>query len=280
MSSERAAFVPRQLIDGPSDLSPTFVTLRAVPSVADTFGRALRDWTEGASDPEIIERDDGVIELGAGPEAYLAAFDEWPPAEQLASAFLRGPILDVGCGGGRVALHLQRLGYDVVGVDYSRLAIQATRARGVHRARRASIEQLDAEVARSGSILLFGNNFGVFGTPANARRLLVEWARAARPGTRLFLESTDPFSGGAPIIDRAYCLENRRRGRPAGQVQMRIWYGGRSSEWIPWFFASRAELRAIVRHTGWQLVTFLASGRRDPYVAVLEIPKLGAASGA
>jgi SAM-dependent methyltransferase len=245
---------------------------RLVTYTGDAFGRALMDWTRGETDPEIVERDDGFIELGAGPDAYLADFDEWPPAEKESSQYLRGPVLDVGCGGGRVALALQQIGHDVVGIDNSRLAVQATRDRGV-KARRSSVEQVGSYVSAFGSIILFGNNFGVFGTPARAKRLLTEWADAARPGTRLFLESTDPFSGGAPVIDRRYVLENKRLGKPAGQCRMRIWYGGSSSSWISWFFASRADMRAIARDTGWRFVTFLASERRDPYVGVFDIPQ-------
>jgi SAM-dependent methyltransferase len=243
-----------------------------VTPVGDAFGQAVSDWARGATDPEIIERDDGFIELGAGPEAYLAEFDNWPEAEQASVPHLRGRVLDVGCGAGRVALHLQQLGYDVVGLDYSRLAIRATKERGVRQARVASIKGVATTIARFDSVILFGNNFGLFGTPANAKRCLRAWSKAARPGTRLFLESTDPRSGGAPVIDRGYVLRNGRLGRPPGRFRMRIWYGGQSSEWIPWFFAARSEMRAIVRDTGWRTVRILGSGRGDPYVALLERP--------
>lgn len=40
-------------------------------------------------------------------------------------------ILEVGCGDGRMAAELQRLGFSVVAVDRSAAAVQATRARGV-----------------------------------------------------------------------------------------------------------------------------------------------------
>ncbi len=49
---------------------------------SDAFGQALLDWVRGGTTPEIIERDDGVIEIGAGAEVYLMESHEWPAAEQ------------------------------------------------------------------------------------------------------------------------------------------------------------------------------------------------------
>lgn len=48
--------------------------------------------------------------------AYSADFEAW---EELAAA-ASGPILDLGCGTGRVALHLARLGHEVCAVDVDR----------------------------------------------------------------------------------------------------------------------------------------------------------------
>jgi SAM-dependent methyltransferase len=251
------------------------VTRRTVDPSGDPFGMALRDWTTGVLDPEIVERDDGHIELGAGPTGYFAEFDEWPASEREAVAHLRGRVLDVGCGGGRVALHLQELGVDVMGVDYSRLAIRASKERGVRRARVATIESVSSIISDYDSILLFGNNMGVFGTPARAKRLLQSWSRSARPGTRLYLESTDPMSGGAPIVDRGYVKDNKARGKPPGQCRLRIWYGGQHSDWIPWFFVARSEMRSIACGAGWKLVRFLTSSLTDPYVGIFEHPGVG-----
>lgn len=237
----------------------------------DAFGRALLDWARGIGDPEIIERDDGQIELGAGPDGYLAAFEGWPVAEQLALAHLRGRVLDVGCGAGRVAQHLQALGHDVVGIDSSALAVRAARELGVRRAKVASVDDVVGVLARFDSVLLFGNNLGVFGTPDRATRCLADWSAVARPGTRLFVESTDPLSGGAPVVDRPYARRNRDLGTPAGQVRMRIWYDRISTDWVPWFFAARSELRAIVAGTGWRVATILGTQRSEPYVAILEL---------
>ncbi len=47
---------------------------------------ALVHWVQGDTTPEIVERDDGVTEIGAGPEVYLMDHDEWPEAERMALA--------------------------------------------------------------------------------------------------------------------------------------------------------------------------------------------------
>lgn len=56
---------------------------------------------------------------------YVADLGIW---EELAAA-ADGPLLDLGCGTGRVALHLARRGYEVVGVDQDATLIEALRER-------------------------------------------------------------------------------------------------------------------------------------------------------
>jgi SAM-dependent methyltransferase len=46
-----------------------------------------------------------------------------------------GRVIDLGCGPGRMAEELRRLGHPVLGVDLSADAVRRTRARGVHAVR-------------------------------------------------------------------------------------------------------------------------------------------------
>jgi hypothetical protein len=62
----------------------------------------LLDALRGEATVEIVERDDGFIEATAGPGLYFAPFRRWPGVDRRAMRFVRGRVLDVGCGAGRV----------------------------------------------------------------------------------------------------------------------------------------------------------------------------------
>ena len=239
-------------------------------SETDAFGRALLDWAQGGTVPEIVERDDGYTETGAGPEVYLSDFRGWPFAERRSVRHMRGRVLDVGCGAGRVALNLQQRGVDVVGLDSSRLAVKAARLRGVKEVWCTSLDTLGPKIEPFDTIVLFGNNFGIFGTPDRARKVLTDMAKWTNPQARIFVESTNPYCGGAPAIDRTYYRRNRERGALPGQATFRYHYGYSVGSWFPWLFVSRSEMRLILRGTGWHQAHVLGERPSEPYVAILE----------
>ncbi len=239
--------------------------------MSDVFGRALLDWAKGGTVPEIVEREDGFTQSGAGPEVYLASQKDWPSAERRAFPLIRGRVLDVGCGAGRVALALQERGVEVVGLDWSPRAVEAAQLRGVKDVRRGSIDRLDQIIAGFDSVVLFGNNFGLFRTPDHARELLSGWARTAKSGTKIFLESTSAYFGGAPGFDRLYYRRNLEVGKPPGSVRLRYRYEESTGEWFTWLFVSQRELRVVLRGTGWRIARVLESELSEPYVAVLEL---------
>jgi len=236
----------------------------------DAFGRALVDWARGGADPEIYERDDGFVDIGAGHELYLAEFPQWPSSERQAMRYVRGQVIDVGCGAGRVALYLQERGFDVVGLDASPLAARTSRLRGVKETWCAPIERLTRSIGSFDTIVLFGNNFGIFGSPDRLRRVLSAWAARTAPDARILAESTNPYCGGAPALDRSYYLRNRERGLMPGQCRLRVRYRTWATPWFSWLFVSRNEMRSLLRGTGWHQHRILGATPSDPYVAILE----------
>src|SRR6266849_2027535 len=90
----------------------------------DAHGRLIYDYFKGRPlGVEIVEKDDGFINSGAGG-TYLSQYKDWPDREKSAIRLARGRVLDIGCGAGRHSLFLQEKGLDVTGVDLSPLAIQ------------------------------------------------------------------------------------------------------------------------------------------------------------
>lgn len=235
----------------------------------DAFGHALLDWVHGAVAPEILERDDGFTQEGAGPDVYLAEFKDWPVAERRSLRHVRGRVLDVGCGAGRVALELQRRGLEVVGLDSSPLAVEAARRRGVREVWSAPLEELGDALSSFDALVLFGNNFGIFATPSRAHRQLRYLARHTAPGAVIFAESTNPYFGGAPALDRTYYRRNKERLVAPGQVRVRYRYANLTGAWFQWLYVSRRDMRAILHGTGWRLVRTYGSQLGEPYVAVL-----------
>src|SRR2546426_6190891 len=77
---------------------------------------------------EIIQRDDGFIE--ASPvSTYFREYRQWPRIERDAMSYVRGRVLDIGCGAGRHSLYLQKKRLDVLGVDVSPLALKVSKRR-------------------------------------------------------------------------------------------------------------------------------------------------------
>jgi SAM-dependent methyltransferase len=237
---------------------------------ADLFGLALHDFIQGTCALGVLERDDGLTAPGVAHAFYVAEFDDWPRPEQEAIALARGRIIDVGCGAGRVALHLQKSGQDVVSLDSSPLAIATARFRGAANTWCASVDDLTATAHVFDTFVLFGNNLGVFGTPAGLRWALTQWARRAPSGARILAESVSPVDGGAPAMSSDYCRRNRNRGFMPGQLRARIRYKNMVGPWFFWLFLAPLELDRLLPGTGWRR-THLFSGAADkPYVVVLE----------
>ena len=167
-------------------------------------------------------------------------------------------------------MYLQRRGFDVVGLDASPLAVRSARLRGVKEAWCLSIDDLSKRIELFDTIVLFGNNFGIFGTPERLQRILGVWARRTNPGIRILAESTNPYCGGAPAIDRAYYQKNKQKGRMPGQLRIRTQYRGRVGAWFDWLFVSREEMRTLLKGTGWHPTKVLGGLPSESYVAVLE----------
>ncbi|MDX6484151.1 MAG: hypothetical protein QOE95_1922 [Gaiellaceae bacterium] len=228
----------------------------------------MLDAVEHGSAVEIVERDDGFIAASqVSSELYLAPFRKWPSIQRRAMRFARGRVLDVGAGGGRVALHLQERGLDVVSIDVSPGAIAICRRRGVEDAREVGIDDVDESLGAFDTIVMFGNNFGLFASRAKAKRLLRRFHRLTSERGRILAETRDVHQTDDPA-HLAYQARNVERGRMPGQVRIRVRYRLATTPWFDYLMVSRAELEELVAGTGWHVARTVGEG--EMYVAVLE----------
>ena len=218
---------------------------------------------------EIVERDDGFIMASRfGPAYYLAPYPKWPGRQRRALRFARGRVLDVGAGGGRVPLHFQQKGNDVVAIDASPGTIEACRRRGVGDARVMRVEDVDASLGVFDTVVMFGNNLGLLASRTKAPRILRRLARITSERARIIAEGTDPYSTDDPG-HLAYHARNRQRGRMGGQLRIRIRFREIASPWFEYLFLSRRELEEILDGTGWRLARMIEDDG-PTYVAVID----------
>ena len=239
---------------------------RGVPPERDAYGREIWACYKGVTTHEIVEREDGLIDIGSALP-YFQPFENWPDHERAAIDRARSPALDIGCGAGRVALYLQDKNLNVLAIDNSPLAVKVARLRGVKAARVLSITEIATLKNRFATVVLFGNNFGLLGGFAGARRLLAVMLRITTPAGLILAAASNPHATRDPV-HLAYQQRNLDRGRMAGQIRLRVRYRQFRGPWFDYLFASPDEIRSIVHNTGWTIRDIVPS-QGPGFVAIL-----------
>jgi len=159
------------------------------------------------------------------------------PAERRLLADFASPVLDIGCGPGRVAAHLARRGIDALGVDVAEAAVITARRRGATALCASAFDPLPAEGRWAGAVLLDGN-LGIGGDPL---RLLRRLCGLLRPGGRVLAEAEAP-------------------GVPTRSTRVRL-HGWRST-WQPWALVCIDDVEQLAATAGFRLaVTETSEGR-------------------
>lgn len=96
-----------------------------------------------------------------------------------------GPVLDLGCGPGRMVRAAILAGHLALGVDISTAAVGLARDRGLPVLRRSVFDDLPSEGAW-GSVLLLDGNIGIGGDPD---ALLERCASLVMPGGKILVET-------------------------------------------------------------------------------------------
>ena len=175
-----------------------------------------------------------VLRLREGPERRLTV-DQWhnpaTSAEIGLLARLSGPVLDLGCGPGRLVVALAGIGVPALGIDASPHAVRAAISRGAPALCRSVFDPLPAE-GRWRSVLLLDGNIGIGGDPVallrRTRQLMIDTGTA--------LVEVDP-PGGSTAATTA-----------------RIERDGSRTAWFPWASVAAGHFDALASRAGFRRV--------------------------
>jgi SAM-dependent methyltransferase len=140
---------------------------------------------------------------------------------------LTGPVLDLGCGPGRLVAALAEMGTPALGVDASPVAVESARRLGAPVLQRSLFEALPGE-GRWRSVLLFDGNIGIGGDPVVLLRRLT--ALLGSDGTALV--EVDP------------------PGFPTLVADARIERVDEVTDWFPWACVGADDLDDVAADAG------------------------------
>lgn len=156
-------------------------------------------------------------------QRYLADAD---PADATVLARCVPPVLDVGCGPGRIVHALASSGQVALGVDIAEAAVSLTQQRGAPALSRDVFDRVPGE-GRWPTVLLLDGNVGIGGDVAG---LLRRAADLMAPGGAILAEASAP----EPACDQVLQVRFSGGGRPDGPQ-------------FPWSVVGR---ESLARHAG------------------------------
>ncbi len=234
----------------------------------DAQGKAMLAYLKGKRSFEVVERDDGYVDVGGGPGIYFLPYEKWNENEKEAMKYVKGMVLDIGCGAGKHSLYLQEKGFKVTGIDISPSAVEVCRRRGLRDVRGLSIDEISGDLGQIDTIIMMGNNFGLFENLTKAKKLLGKFHIITTEKAMIIAETRDPYDTDIPE-HMEYHERNRKKGRMAGQLRLRIIYKMYRTPWFDYLLVSKEEMNNILRDTGWKLKkTF--DGKMGTYIAIIK----------
>lgn len=124
---------------------------------------------------------------------YLAVADE---GDETALARCVGPVLDVGCGPGRIVSALAERGIPALGIDIAQVAVDLTLQRGGLALSRDVFDRLPGE-GRWNSVIVLDGNSGIGGDIGG---LLARLRALLAPGGRVVVEAGTPVPGTDEVL--------------------------------------------------------------------------------
>jgi len=235
--------------------------------MTDAWSEIMRDAAAGIEGQYFLERDDGYVDT-LEVSSYISPIEKWDEAERLAIKYVKGKVLDIGCGAGRVSIYLQVIGYDVVGIDLAPGAIEASRTLGLRESYVMSASELDFKDEIFDTVVLLGNNFGVAGDEKLIVRMLEQLHKITTPDAIILAGTLDPLNTDDPIHLK-YHEMNKARNRPPGLIRLRVKYKDLVSDWSDLWQATPGEMEMLAEKGGWQVEKLLQVDGQSSYVGIL-----------
>lgn len=241
-------------------------------ALEDAHGQVILKYYLKQRSFDVVEREDGYVNIDDGAEQYFSDYGDWERHEKEAIKYATGRCLDLGCGAGRAILYLQRKGHYALGIDSSPLAIKVCKMRGAKHVKIMDISGIGTLGRNSfDSVIMFGNNFGLFGSMRKARVLLKKLYLATSKDGVIIAETRDPYLTGNPAHFK-YHARNRERGRMPGQLRIRVRFMQYSTPWYDYLYVSKREMKELLSGTGWKVKRFIdAEGHKENglYIAII-----------
>ncbi|MEU2490591.1 class I SAM-dependent methyltransferase [Streptomyces sp. NPDC007883] len=169
---------------------------------ADPYTEALRT----GRGPLFLRRRDGWL-LPLEVERWCEGPD---PADLTVLRRCQGPVLDIGCGPGRLVVALLARGRRALGIDVSPEAVARTLRAGGTALLRSVFEPVPDE-GRWGTALLIDGNIGIGGDPA---ALLRRAAEVTAPGAVLIAEASAEDEDADERVEVSVVNGSGERGAP------------------------------------------------------------------
>ena len=206
------------------------------------------------ADTVVLRADDGTA-LPLDPLRWHA---EPSPHEEGLLAGMAGPVLDVGCGPGRLVLGIARRGEVALGVDPAPAAVALARDRGASVLQRSVFDPLPG-AGRWRTILLADGNIGIGGDPL---RLLARCRDLLAPDGTVVAEVEAPAgSGSGPSGWRRY--------------RVRLERGQRHGPWFHWAVVDAGAIAGLAAAAGLQLLRLQPIAAEGRWFAHLGRPSSG-----
>ena len=234
---------------------------------SDSFGRAIYDHARGEREAPLVQRD-GEETLEHPIEAfYFGDFSPDSEGGEWLSSRLSGPLLDMGAGAGRDALHFQDR-FETIAIEVSDHLVETMRYRGVADPRPADMFALREtfEPDRFASALAIGTQLGLAGSMQGLRRFLGDLAFVTTPGASAVLDCYDPDREGTTDL-----LGYRPDPTPGLAARVLYFeYEDETGDILLFRLFSPDRLREATIGTGWEVTEIRYVGDDYHYIAALE----------